>query len=124
MNKDLVFKIIRRTLIASLFILGIFLLLFPNPKPIVSGFIFGTIISILAFKLLHNTVNKSVLMTPSRARAYTIAHYMGRFAMYFVVLMLAAIANYLNFAATAVGLVMVRIVITGSLFFDKDFLKK
>lgn len=121
MNNDLVFKVAKRVSILSLFIIGISAFAFKDPKPIVIGYIFGAIISILGFKLLHNTINKAVEMTPSRASGYSMVHYFLRYIIYFVVLGVAALADYMNFPATILGLIMVKIVIMLSGIFDKDF---
>lgn len=121
MNNDLVFKIVKRTAIVSLFIIGIMAFMFKEPKPIILGYIFGTVISILGFKLLHNTINKAVEMTPGRASSYSMVHYFLRYIIYFIVLGVAAIANYLNFPSTLLGLLMVKIIILGSGIFDKNF---
>ena len=121
MNNDLVFKLAKRTAIVSLFIIGIMAFMFKEPKPIILGYIFGTVISILGFKLLHNTINKAVEMTPGRASSYSMVHYFLRYIIYFIVLGVAAIANYLNFPSTLLGLLMVKIIILGSGIFDKNF---
>lgn len=121
MNNDLVFKVAKRVSILSLFIIGISAFVFKEPKPIVIGYIFGAIISILGFKLLNNTINKAVDMTPSRASSYSMVHYFLRYTIYFVVLGVAALADYMNFPATILGLLMVRLVIMGSAIFDKEF---
>lgn len=121
MNNHLVFKVVKRTSIISLFIIGIAAFVFKDPKPIVLGYIFGTIISILGFKLLHNTINKAVDMPPGKATAYSTVHYMLRYFIYFIVLGVAALADYLNFPAAILGLLMVKFVILGSGVFDKDF---
>lgn len=121
MNNDLVFKVVKRTAIISLLIIGITAFVFKEPKPIILGYIFGAIISILGFKLLHNTINKAVEMTPGKATAYSTAHYMVRYFIYFIVLGVAALADYLNFPAAILGLLMVKFVILGSGIFDKDF---
>lgn len=121
MNNHLVFKVVKRTSIISLFIIGIAAFVFKDPKPIVLGYIFGTIISILGFKLLHNTINKAVDMPPGKATAYSTVHYMLRYFIYFIVLGVAALADYLNFPAAILGLLMVKFVILGSGVLDKDF---
>ena len=121
MNNALVFKLTKRIAIISLFIIGISAFIFKESMPIIQGYIFGTLISILGFKLLENTINKSVEMTPSRASGYSMAHYMLRYIIYGVVLSVAALADYLNFPATLLGLMMVKIMILLSGIFDKDF---
>ncbi|MBU5427840.1 ATP synthase subunit I [Tissierella pigra] len=124
MNNDLVLKIIKRAIVLSLISTGVILFIFKDWKPIALGLIFGTIISILTFKLLHNAVNKSVTMPPRMANAYSVGQYTGRFLIYGAVLVVAALANYLNFLSTFIGLIMIRIVISGSLILDREFLKR
>lgn len=121
MNNDLVLKVVKRTIILSLFVIGSSAFIFKNPKPIILGIIFGTLISILGFKLIHNTINRAIDMTPKRASAYSTMHYLFRYLIYFVVLVVAALADYLNFPATILGLLMVKSVILGSGIFDKNF---
>ena len=121
MNNDLVFKLSKRTAIISLFIIGIMAFVFKEPMPIIQGYIFGTIISILGLKLLHNTINKAVEMTPARASAYSMTHYFLRYFIYAIVLAVSAMADYLNFPATLLGLLMIKIMILVSGIFDKDF---
>lgn len=123
MNSQIIRTIYKRTLIASFFIMGFSFFVFNEPKPIVLGYLFGIIISMIGLKLIDTTVNKAVEMDPERASGYTIFHYSLRYFIYFVVLSIAAIANYLNFPATILGLLMVKFVIIISNIFDKDFTK-
>ena len=118
MNNDLVFKILKKTVIFSFFVIGFSMFLFKNPKPIIYGYMFGALISMLGFKLLNNTINKSVLMKPSRASRYSTLHYVLRYIIYFIVLLVSAIANYLNFPATIFGLMAVKFVIIFSAILD------
>lgn len=124
MNDKLISKIYIRTIIASLFIIGFSFFIFKEAKFIILGFIFGVIINMLSFKLIDKTVKKSVKMTPSKANSYTVRHHLLRYVIYFIVLSIAALADYLNFASTALGLLMIKFVIVISAIFDKDFLKK
>lgn len=123
-SNDLVLKVIKRTTIVSLIIIGFFFFIFKQPRPIILGYLFGTIISILSFKLLHNTINKAVNMNPGKASAYSTAHYVLRYFIYLIVLVVSALADYLNFPATILGLLMVKFIILGSGIFDKDFYRK
>lgn len=123
MNNDIIMRIYKRTLVASLFIIGFMFFLFTEPKPMVLGYIFGVIISMMGLKLIDITVNRAVKMNPERASGYTILHYSLRYFIYFIVLSIAAIADYLNFPATILGLLMVKFIIIISNIFDKDFIK-
>lgn len=121
MNNKLVFKVAKRAIVLVLLIVGIFAFIFKNPKPIIMGMIFGSLISILNFKLLDNTINKAVRMQPSRATAFTISHYFARYIIYFIVMMIASKADYLNLISTIAGLFIVKFVIVGSNIVDKNF---
>lgn len=121
MNKDLVLDVTKRVIISSLFIIGIMTFIFNEPKSIILGYIFGSIISILGFKLLHTTIERAITMSPGKATGYSTAHYMTRYLIYGVVLAVAALADYLNFMATFLGIMMVKIVILLSAVFDKRF---
>lgn len=123
MNNKLVFKIARRTVLLVLLIVGIFAFVFKDPRPIAMGLIFGSLISIVNFKLLENTISKAVKMPPNRATSYTIAHYFARYIIYFVVLLVGARADYLNLISTIGGLFSVKFVILTSNILDKNFTK-
>lgn len=123
MNNDLVWKVVKRIAIVSLFLIGIMIFAFKEPKPIILGYAFGTTISILGFKLLHNTINKAVIMSPGKASGYSTVHYIARYIIYFLVLGISALADYLNFPATVLGLMMSKFVIIGSAVFDTEFQK-
>lgn len=123
MNNDLILNIGKRVVILILLISGIFVFGFEQPKPIIFGLIFGSIISILSLKLMDNTINKAVKMSKSRAKAYSVSHYVARYTIYFFVLLVASKAEYLNLLSTIGGLLTVKFVIVFSAIFDKDFLR-
>ncbi|MBZ2174922.1 ATP synthase subunit I [Schnuerera sp. xch1] len=123
-DKNLSYVIIKKTIVYSLIIIGIIFLGFKNYKPLILGFVFGTTISILGFKLLENTINNSIKMSPDRAYRYTIFHYFVRYLIYGIVLIVAAIANYLSFVTTAIGLFMIKIVIITYTIYDSFFKRK
>lgn len=123
LNNKLIFKIGKRAIISVLLLIGVSAFAFKDPQPIAMGLIFGTLISILNFKLLDNTITKAVNMPPNRATSYTIAHYFARYIIYFIVLIVAAKADYINLLSTILGLFIVKFVILGSNIFDNDFLR-
>src|SRR5699024_7126418 len=97
--------------------------MFNNSKPIILGYIFGTIISMLGLKLIDSTVSKSVKMSPAQANRYTVFHYFARYLIYFIVLFVAAVADYLNIIAAILGLMVIKLVIIISTVLNKDFTK-
>ncbi|GFN36192.1 ATP synthase subunit I [Tepidimicrobium xylanilyticum] len=122
-DEKLVLHIISKTLVYSLIIIGIMFIGIRDAKPYVLGFIFGTIIGILGFKLIEKTVTRAVTMESSKAYFYSIFHYFIRYSIYATVLIIAAIADYLNFLTTVLGLLMIKIVIFSSTVINTDYKK-
>lgn len=110
-------------MILVLLISGISAYVFKEPKPIILGLVFGSIISILSFKLMDNTITKAVNMPPGKATGYTVTHYFARYIIYFFVILVAAKAEYLNLLSTIGGLSAVKFIIIASAIFDKNFLR-
>lgn len=121
MNNDLIIDVTKRVGVISLIIIGTMAISFDNPKPIILGYIFGTLISVISFKLMGNTIAEAVRKPPSKASSYVTFHYMLRFTIYALVLIVASKADYLNFFSTAIGLTMVKNIIVLSTVFDKNF---
>lgn len=119
-DENLVFHIIRKTVVYSLIIIGIMFIGLKDAKPYVLGFIFGTTIGILGFKLIEKTTGKAVTMEPSKAYGYSVFHYFIRYIIYAVVLIIAALADYLNFLTVVFGLLMIKIVIVTSAFYNTN----
>jgi len=117
-KKNISYFIIKRTIVYSLFIIGIIFIGFKNPKPLVLGYIFGTSIGILGFKLLELTINKAVIMPPKKASYYAMSQYLIRYFIYGIVLTIAALADYLNFVTAVIGLLMIKIVIITYTIYD------
>lgn len=123
-NNKLVVGIIKKTVVYSLIIIGIMFIGIKDAKPYVLGFIFGTTIGILGFKLIEKTTEKVVAMEPSKAYGYSIFHYFIRYAIYASVLVIAALADYLNFLTAVLGLLMIKIVIITSAFYSANHKNK
>ena len=122
--KDIVIKkIYKRTLIISFLIVGISFFIFNEAIKIMQGYIFGAIMGVLGFVLMENSIRRAISMNPGRASRHSMVHYFLRYAIYAVVLVVAAMADYLNFPATVLGLMIIKIIIIFSAFFDKDFMK-
>lgn len=121
MNQDLILKISKRVLIIIAIFSLIFYFFMEKSGPAILGLIFGGIISIVSFKLMDNTLTKALGLPENKARAYTMKHYILRFIIYFVVLLVAALADYLSILTTLIGLMLVKYVIIFSNIFDKEF---
>ena len=111
-KENLTTIIIKWTSILCLVLMGIIFFVVDNYKPYILGLLFGTLMSILSFKLLEATGKKAITKSPKSAYRYTVSHYFIRYFLYFAVLVVAALADYLNFSMTVLGLLMVKLVIT------------
>lgn len=121
MNNGLILKISKMVAICSIFIIVGMSLIFKDSGPIILGYVFGTLISILSLLLINNSVNKAVVMEPSKAQKHTRLDYFIRCFIYFMVLVISHAANYLNLFSAFLGLNMVKIAIYIMAFFDKNF---
>lgn len=121
MNNDLILDVSKRVGIVSIVIIGLMAILFSSPKAIILGYILGTLVSVVSFKLMGNTVSKAVSKEPSKATTYTSSHYMLRLGIYGLILFVAAKADYLNILSTAFGLTMIKNIIVFSTIFNKNF---
>ncbi len=124
MSKDLIAKISKEVVLLSLFIIGLLALLFKEYKPLIMGYIFGAMISILSLYLINNSINKFVSMEPAKATINARKGYIIRYVIYAAVLIVSALADYLNILTALLGLTMVKNSILLLNFTDKDFYNK
>ena len=113
-----VFQIIKKAIILILVVIGLMFFGFREPKPYILGFIFGSSINVLSFLLLNNTLKKAVQMEPSKAYGYTMSNYFVRYFIYFIVLTISIIADYLNFVTAVLGMFTIKIVILSKALYD------
>lgn len=124
MNKDLLAKISKVVVLLSFFIVGLMALLFKESKPLIMGYIFGATMSILSLYLINDSINRFIVMEPARAKKDAHKSYFIRFVIYAAVLIVSALADYLNILTAMLGLTMVKNSILLLNFMDKDFYKK
>ncbi len=117
-DENIVEIIIKRTIVLALIIMGIILIAVDKPKPYALGLIFGTSVGILTFMLMGKSVERAVTMEPDRAYSYTVRQYFLRMFIYGIVLVIAALADYLSFITVAVGLLMIKTVIVSLAIWD------
>lgn len=82
------------------------------------GLTFGALMAVLNFFLLASTLEKSLHMPPNRARVYITAHYFIRYALFFVVLLIAIKRADMNFVWAVIGLLIPKAVILGGNLLD------
>ena len=124
MNKDLLVKISKTVVLLSFFILVLMVILVKESKPLIRGYIFGALISILSLYLINDSINRLVGMEPSRAKKNARKSYLIRFLIYAAVLTISALADYLNIFTTLLGLTMVKNSILFLSLTDNNFYKK
>jgi len=124
MNKDLIKGIFRRVLLWSILILILIFFFSKNIKASILGYIFGVSISSLNFLLLKKSIEKSIRLTPDKASSYATGQYFIRMSIYFVVLLVGAMADYLSFFTVIIGLLTIKIVILLSNIIDSRYSKK
>ena len=83
------------------------------------GYIFGTSISLLMFRLLAVTVDGAIKKGFDGARALVFKRYLIRYLIYGLVLYVALHRSYLNFLAVLIGLFMVKFIILGETLYKK-----
>jgi len=101
-----------------LIIAGIMLITFSEPWPIVKGFAFGSIISMVLFKHMYLTLNRGLSMEAARASKYVALQYFIRYIIYGITLAIAAKAPYLNLIATFGGLLIMKVTIQLNNFYE------
>lgn len=124
MNKDLLAKISKVVVILSLFIIGLIALLFKDYRSLIMGYIFGASMSILSLYLINDSINRFITMEPAKATANARRAYLIRFVIYALVLIVSALADYLNIVTAVLGLTMVKNSILLLNFMDKNFYRK
>ncbi|SES83213.1 ATP synthase I chain [Natronincola peptidivorans] len=118
------FKIIKGVLLvnSAIGVIGVFIA--NPPLPFLVGLLFGTIISLLNFRLLSLTLNKAVKMQPHQAQAYTSIRYMIRYLIIGLVLYISIQAEYIHVLGTIFGILSLKFVILQKeLFNNKQYFK-
>jgi phosphate/sulfate permease len=117
-------SIAKRVVIANT-VVGLAGLLFIKPTmPFIMGLLFGTIVSVLNFRLLSLTIARAVTMHPERARKFTVSRYMIRYVLTALVILVSINSPDINVLGTAIGLITLKLVILQrDLFNHKQYFK-
>lgn len=124
MSDDFPNKYIKKAAILLLVLLILLFLLVKNPRPYINGLFFGGVIDILLFRLMFLTLKKTVEKTPVSAQRHARFNYFIRYLIKAAVLMIAALADYISFGTTVVGLFLMKFVILGNSFIEYTKEKK
>lgn len=107
-------------IIFDLIALILILLLSNSSKEMITGLLFGSIISVLNFRLLAISLQKSVNYSVGKAQAYTSAQYSIRMFISAVVLFVSVKSPHISIIGTAIGLLSTKFAILGkTMIIDK-----
>jgi hypothetical protein len=95
-----------------------------EPLEYVKGVAFGTIFSILKFRLMEITIRKSIQMPQTKAHNYALRNYMIRYILTGVVLLVAAMQPGIHLVGTVIGLLTLKMSVFLSLGMDKININK
>lgn len=101
-------RIIAHGVIFSIIVLLIALVFVHDKAGFAYGIVFGTIISILMFAQMANTLAKSADMSPGRAQKFVSSRYAIRMIIYGAVLWTAIKADHINILATIIGFLSIK----------------
>ncbi|MCT4661758.1 MAG: ATP synthase subunit I [Tissierellales bacterium] len=110
-TKDICEDITKSSFFVTCVIAFCFAIAIKDWKPWVSGVFFGSMFSILNFRLLALTLEKAVNKGPRKARNYAMSRYTIRYMLTGIVLFIGFRAPYINVIAVIVGLLVVKLVI-------------
>ncbi len=87
---------------------------------LITGAVYGNIITVLNFYLLGKTAQKAVRMTPKSAQGYMNAMYCVRYLGLFAAMTVAALVPFIELLTALIPLLFVKIAITIRAIREKD----
>ncbi len=87
------------------------IILITGYSEILYGYVFGSTLAVLAFLVHGQILSRAVNLPEMRATFYVVAHYMLRYTLYFIALMVSVQRSDLQFLGVVLGLVMPRLAI-------------
>jgi len=121
MNNEILKKnlLIVYMILFSLIVEIIGILLVSNKMSFTIGILFGLIFSILKLNLMKNTIKKAVMMPEGKAQKYANVHYMIRYILTGVVLLVAALEPSIDIVGVFFGLLSMKVAAYMQIFMDK-----
>ncbi|OON97771.1 MAG: hypothetical protein ATN36_00415 [Epulopiscium sp. Nele67-Bin005] len=117
MNRLLKDRIIIVMLAYALLILGVGTILQIEAAGFGVGVALGVTISILKFKVMEITLNKAVLMPEGKAKIYSQRHYMVRYSLTGLVLVVCSLTPEISLVGVFLGLLSMKVGAYCELFF-------
>ncbi|MFZ7133024.1 MAG: ATP synthase subunit I [Eubacteriales bacterium] len=105
--------IIKRAGIITI-ILSFFSLWMEQPIAFILGLFFGLVFSVLNFRLLELTIQKSMRMHPAKAQSYVSTRYFLRYILTGGIIYVSISNPAIDILGTMIGLLIIKFVIIGS----------
>jgi len=122
--KDLERQVLKGLFIVDLILCVIIFLFFSEPRPVILGVIFGSLISGLNFLQMANSLIKAAEMQFGNAQGYTTRQYFIRYIVSAIVIYISVVAPYIDVMGTLLGLIIIKGVIYFLNFFnEKNYFK-
>jgi hypothetical protein len=97
-------RVTKGVLIFDVFVIIILLATSHFNKPMLIGLLFGSIFSVLNFRLLAISLHHTVRREPGKAQLYAASRYLVRFILTALVIYVSVKAPYINVIGTTIGL--------------------
>ena len=94
-----------------------------DPRAAVTGYLIGTLVSILGFRLMARSLTKSILMAKKKSVPFISTNYLIRYVFYGVFLAIAVFSDKISFITVLAGYFTVKIVIVSSNAFQRFQIK-
>ena len=120
--RKLQLKVYKFTILLACVVSALSVFIIEDYKGFVLGLAFGTLIALLNFSLLAQTMRKAANMPPERAKNYASMQYFLRYIVYGLVIFISIKAPYLNVLGTIAGIISIKVVVyITHLFNDKTY---
>lgn len=118
-------KVVTLTAVSLCVLAVVFFLVFPEPMPQIYGLAAGGVLGLFAFLDLKNSLIRSSVMVPHKAKAYAAFRYFIRFAVTAAVLALVFRSPYVEVLGSICGFLAIKAVIyLIHIFNDKTYFSK
>ncbi len=115
-------KLVLRMIALNLILIGLWFFFSPNPGPWIKGTVLGTLLALLMFWQMKNTLEKAVKKPPAAANKQVRRGYFIRYAIYFIVFTLTILSKDINFITTIISVVSMKYIVLLSGIFDKSLI--
>lgn len=103
---EVIKKVIKTVLFLDIVIVALLFITSNFTMGIFYGLVFGSVFSILNFRIFSLDLEKALKMSPGKAQAYAVSKYYTRMILVGIVIVISLKANYINTIGTIIGLML------------------